>query len=154
LIEQKEKAFLSQSLAKIHCDLSVSLDLESSVFASRDFWTEEVIAFFQSMEFKSLLPTAFHAEVKKFEVQPAKSIETLAELDSLIEMISSMDEIVIATDKENILLALGNTFYRIEPRKVDITGFLDFLQKSDIRIVGYNVKEDLKNMFRYKKSLQ
>jgi DNA polymerase-1 len=54
----KQSAYLSYDLARIRTDLSVKLDLERA--RSRDFDPDQIEAFFESLEFRTLIKTLHH----------------------------------------------------------------------------------------------
>ncbi len=55
LVQGKASAYMSYDLAKIHTDLTVKLDLEHA--KSHDFDAEKIEAFFQELEFRTLIKT-------------------------------------------------------------------------------------------------
>ncbi len=55
LLQGKASAYMSYDLAKIHTDLAVKLDLEHA--KSHDFDAEKIEAFFQELEFRTLIKT-------------------------------------------------------------------------------------------------
>ena len=55
LEEGKDSAYMSYDLARIHTDLAIKLDLEHA--ASHDFDAEKIEAFFQELEFRTLIKT-------------------------------------------------------------------------------------------------
>ncbi len=55
LEEGKDSAYMSYDLARIHTDLAIKLDLEHA--ASHDFDAEKIEAFFQELDFRTLIKT-------------------------------------------------------------------------------------------------
>ena len=82
LESNREIAFVSKQLATI--DTAVPLDnfsLENHIFASREFLTSEVIAFFTAYDFRSLLPKE-HVEIKDFSSLKLKQIPILSDRET------------------------------------------------------------------------
>ncbi len=154
LIEQRENAFLSYQLASIHTDLPIDFDLASSEFSNTNFWNDELIALFQTFGFKSLLPTQYQAVVKKYETREAREVDSLEKMNDFMKEMAKQKELILTTDQSHIYVSFNTINYHIEPVKVDIASFIYFLETSGILVVGYDVKEDLKRIFRYKNPLQ
>ena len=59
-------------------------------------------------------------------------------------------------DDETIAIGYRDIVYRINPKSVDITEFIDFLSnpRNPIRVIGYQLKEVYKKLLAYKKPLQ
>lgn len=55
-------------------------------------------------------------------------------------------------DNETIAIGYRDIVYRIDPKSVDITEFVDFLSnpRNPIRVLGYQLKEVYKNLLPIK----
>lgn len=121
-----------------------------------------VIDLLKAYEFRSLIPRALLEEKKKLEIPRAISVETGELLSALTQKILEESKtrknipLFLATDTEgNIALTLQDEIYTLDTRKVEASSFIDFLfTLEDIEIVGYDLKEDYKNLLAFKKPLQ
>ncbi len=162
LIDQRENAFLSQKLASIVTSLEVDIDVLCAWDTSGMFVQAPVIDLLKAYEFRSLIPRALLEEKKKLEIPRAISVETGELLSALTQKILEESKtrknipLFLATDTEgNIALTLQDEIYTLDTRKVEASSFIDFLfTLEDIEIVGYDLKEDYKNLLAFKKPLQ
>ncbi|MBC7503966.1 hypothetical protein H7169_03265 [Candidatus Gracilibacteria bacterium] len=155
LISQKENAFLSQQLASIVTDLDVS-SLPETPFAPGVSYPA-YIALLGQYEFRSLIPQSLQAikkETKKVDTHTIDTIRQLDELQSQIE-ISTINQVIISTDLYGkICIGYHNEIYTIDSTVVDCIGFITYLLNSDIELVGYELKADIKRLYGIQKPLQ
>ncbi len=157
LITQKENAFLSQKLASIITDLDVSR-LPEAPFAP-GILNSEYIELLQKYEFRSLIPTA-HLPPQKEQIQvQSESIDTLAGLEKLQlligEKLSKNPTLIISTNSYGkIVVGFLEKIYSIDSKKVDCSEFISYILDSDIEIVWYELKTDLKRLYGIQKPLQ
>ena len=157
LIAQKENAFLSQKLASIITDLDVSR-LPEAPFAP-GIQNTEYIELLQKYEFRSLIPT-IHLPPQKEQIQvQSDTIDTLAWLERLqliiCENISKNPSLIISTNPYGkIVIGYLGKIYSIDSKKVDCNEFITYILESDIEIIGYELKTDLKRLYTIQKPLQ
>lgn len=156
LTEQKERAYISRTLATIHTDLDIVSDLSLPSFRSDEFWTPEIVAFFQQLEFYSLLPSRFQKVKKEIEPVTVTDIMNQRALEALEEsMIQSPDsEIILATSGgrftlDSLIFSYASIIYRLDVKKIESEHFLSWLIHSDIDIVWYALTEDLERIFGF-----
>ena len=154
LIDQINNAFLSEKLASIVTDLSITIEDVKWVDSREIFSNLSVIEFLKKYEFKSLIP-AEHREAKK-EVKKWTSIQVrdLTQLSLLEDEIRKSEKIFLTTDTEwRVAIGVADELYIINTLEVDALDFFDRIFESDIKINGYDLKEDIKRIQRQKKSL-
>ena len=155
LIEQKENAFLSQKLASIVVDLDISIEDVKWVDSWTIFQAVPVIEFLKKYEFKSLIPLEYREAKKELSRWKVVIIEDQNMLLSLEKEYISLSKIYLSFQWESQLaLWLWDTLYSIDIKRVDITDFFSWLLASNIEIVGYDLKEDMKKIIALKNPLQ
>jgi DNA polymerase-1 len=158
LIDQKENAFLSQKLASIVTDLDVTR-LPEAPFAP-GIQNPEYIAILQKYEFRSLIPATFLAPQKEQIQVQSEIIDTLADLERLQLLICGniwvvTDPLIISTNPYGkIVLGYMNKIYSVDSNQVDTSEFITSIIESDIQIVGYELKADLRRLYAIQKPLQ
>lgn len=158
LEENRERAFLSKRLATIDINVPIAETVfESYAFTSKPFFTPEIIAFFQSYNFKSLIPKAFAEQtidITSLDIKPIQLIEP-SKLESLWSEITKTKKVAIATYGNNFSLEGGSIYlgekdvYQFRSSDIEMGDFFAKLLASDVEIVGYGLKEDLKRIRSY-----
>lgn len=157
LIAQKDNAFLSQKLASIVTDLDVSR-LPEAPFAP-GIQNPQYIELLQKYEFRSLIP-ATHLPPQKEQIQVQSDIiDTLVWLENLqlliCENIAKTPEVFISTSPYGkIVIGYLEKIYSIDSKKVDCSEFISYILDSDIEIIWYELKTDLKRLYAIQKPLQ
>lgn len=159
LIEQREKAFLSKRLASIPTDVPMDMLPESAyAFKGREIINPEVLEFFRLMEFKSLAGEA-PVELKSFESLGISTVSVAdgAELEALGKTIATAGVCSIGTvTHEGRLtgMAIGamGKWYSLDFSKYSGRDFLETLIASDVEIIGYELKDELKLIHAYIKN--
>lgn len=156
LIAQKENAFLSQQLARIITDLDVSR-LPEAPFAP-GVQNGEYIELLQKYEFRSLIPTTLQTPKKQLPQFKVESIDTLAGLENL-ELLLRWDHskhpLILSTDSYGkIVVGFEWHIYSLDSKKVDCSEFISYIIESDIQIIGYELKTDLRRLYAIQKPLQ
>lgn len=165
LLNSRENAFLSLKLATI--DLSVNLenfDLEDFKFAPENFKNEEILEYFKSLEFNSLIEEwdfSIKMQTWKDLNLKVKIVDSKEKLEELFEKIKQKKEIVFDTETTSlnvmeaslvwvsIYLDDENIFYinalhsgkKVE--RNDLKKFLKNVFDLDVLIVWHNLKYDL-----------
>ena len=156
LTAQKENAFLSQKLARIITDLDIST-LPDKPFAP-GILNETYIEILKKYEFRSLIPMGHLApkkELSQFEVKNIDSLLGLEKFELLIRDDHFKNPVIISTDTYGkIVIGFLGFIYSIDSKKVDVSEFIDFIIDSDIEVIGYDLKADLKQLFLIQKPLQ
>ncbi|MBC7498542.1 hypothetical protein H7170_02760 [Candidatus Gracilibacteria bacterium] len=155
LIAQKENAFLSQKLASIITDLDVSRLPECPFAPGVSF--PAYIALLQQYEFRSLIPQSLLAPQKETPKVETINIDTIGRLEVLKSQIesSTIKQVIISTDAHGkICIGHGSEIYVIDSTLVDCSGFITSLLDSDIELVGYELKGDIKRLYAIQKPLQ
>jgi 5'-3' exonuclease len=156
LIEQKENAFLSQKLATIVTDLHIG-DLPDHSFAS-GIETDDYIALLRQYEFRSLIPEGYlvlQKETQNIEVSQIDTIEKLMVLQEKLETNFPKKPAIISTDVGgNITIGYIDELYTVDSRVVDCSVLATYLLESDIELVGYDLKTDIKRLVTIQKPLQ
>jgi 5'-3' exonuclease, C-terminal SAM fold len=155
LIAQKENAFLSQQLASIITDLDVSR-LPECPFAPGVLFPA-YIALLQSYEFRSLIPQSLLAPQKETPKIEIKAIDTIGKLEVLQVSIETnkSQKVIISTDSHGkICIGHEDEIYVIDSTLVDCSGLITYIIESDIELVGYDLKADLKRLYAIQKPLQ
>ena len=155
LIDQIANAYLSQKLASIVTDLEISPEEILSPLLSSIFQSADVIGFLKRYEFKSLIPTEYREVKKELTKVASITIDSLDALGSLTGLYVREKRIYLATEKDgSIAISIGEGVYIIDPRIVDVGDwFTVLLNREDIEIVWYDLKEDLKRILVYKNPL-
>jgi hypothetical protein len=137
--------------------LDIDLDISSTVYAQRDFWTPAVIDIFTQYEFVSLLPARYRtARVEKKISTESIYIDTTAGIDGLVAHIQTEKSMYIATTGRGMYLSAlavhtGGTVYSIDISTVDIVPLLQYIQTADIHIHGYDLVADIARLQAYQK---
>lgn len=157
LLNQKENAFLSQKLARIVTDLDIS-ELPESPFSS-GIMNSEYIEIIKNYEFRSLIPSVHLVPLKELQKVLTVAIDTLAKLETLQLAIQSFDgwdnKIILSTDPYGkIVIGYQHHVYSIDSKVVDCSEFISHILDSDIEIIGYNLKWDLRRLREIQKPLQ
>ena len=164
LRNSRDDAFLSKTLASLNFDIDLwDFDLDDYKFYPDKIKNDEVIDFFRSLEFSSLLVAS---ENKKLQTWTDLNLKVNLVwdkiwLDDLFESISKYDKVVLDTetsslsiyDAEFIWLSIyldDDHIYYINLAhhwakvfREDIINFLEKLFSLDMLIVGHNLKYDL-----------
>ena len=165
LLNSRENAFLSLKLATI--DLSINLenfDLEDFKFVPENFKNEEILEYFKSLEFNSLIEEwDFSVKMQTWKDLnlKVKIVDSKEKLEELFEKIKQKKEIVFDTETTSlnvmeaslvwvsIYLDDENIFYinalhsgkKVE--RNDLKKFLKNVFDLDVLIVWHNLKYDL-----------
>ncbi|HBB26908.1 TPA: hypothetical protein DCZ36_00225 [Candidatus Gracilibacteria bacterium] len=153
----REIAFVSKKLATI--DTEVPLDnfsLEEHIFASREFLTSEVIAFFTAYDFRSLLPKE-HIQTKDFSSLKLQQIPIRgeSEINKCLELLKKTKKISLATYGERFALLGGTLYfggeeiYVFETAAIDMKPFFREILSGEYKIIGYDLKKDLERIEAY-----
>ncbi|MDD2744965.1 MAG: 5'-3' exonuclease H3TH domain-containing protein [Candidatus Gracilibacteria bacterium] len=159
LMEQREVAFLSKKLASIPTDVPMDMLPEASyIFRERSLINPEVRQLFRTLEFKSLIPED-DVPLKDFASLGIKPIHIadLTELDKLTQEIQKQTSCSIGTISSDyrltgISMLVGEQSYILDFSKYSGKVFLETLLSSDIEIIGYDLKEELKLLYGYIKN--
>ena len=165
LLNSRENAFLSLKLATI--DLSINLenfDLEDFKFVPENFKNEEILEYFKSLEFNSLIEEwdfSIKMQTWKDLNLKVKIVDSKEKLEELFKKIKQKKEIVLDTETTSlnvmeaslvwvsIYLDDENIFYinaLHSGKKVEISDLKNFLKNVfnlDVLIVWHNLKYDL-----------
>jgi hypothetical protein len=155
LVAQRENAFLSQQLASIITDLDVSR-LPECPFAP-GVRSPAYIALLQQYEFRSLIPQSLLAPQKETPKVETITIDTIGKLEVLQASIESgkSRKIIISTDPHGkICLGHEDEIYVINSTLVDCSGLITYIIESDIELIGYELKSDIKRLYAIQKPLQ
>ncbi len=157
LAAQKDNAFLSQKLASIVTDLDVSR-LPEIPFAP-GIQNPGYIELLQKYEFRSLIPVAYLPPQREQVRVQSETIDTLVWLENLqlliCENITKTLEIFISTSSYGkIVISYLDKIYSIDSKKVDCIEFISYILDSDIELIGYELKTDLKHLYTIQKPLQ
>lgn len=148
LIEQRENAFLSQKLATIITDLHIG-DLPDRSFVP-GIETASYIALLRQYEFRSLIPEGYLApqkETQKIDTIQIDTVEKLTVLQDKIETDSPKKPIIISTDASGkIVIGYMDEIYVVDSRVVDCSIFITYILGSDIELIGYDLKSDIKRL--------
>jgi len=154
----REVAFLSKTLASIPTDVPLDLPtITSHPYKTREIYTPEFIEFLRKYEFKSLLPK--HAAATKkditslsIEIKEISNYEDLKNLESLIE---KSNEIGFATTGKDfseisgISISIWEKVFWLDPNILSLKEFLHKLIESNKKLIGYDIKPDLKRIWYY-----
>lgn len=155
LENSREVAFLSKTLASIDVNVPVELDLEAAKFASRPFLTPEAEAFFHRLGFKSLLPKrdVVMRDVTNLET----GFEEVTEQSVVDALMSEVNEVRSCTfsafqEKGNFagfVIGIGGKYRAFRSKNLTLAPFLKELLASGVTIRGFDVKSDLRAVYRY-----
>lgn len=155
LIEQIGNAFLSEKLASIVTDLDIPLETLEWGDSRNIFQNPAVIEFLKQYEFKSLIPLEFREAKKEVQKIESQKITTLSWLDQLEKDILWQRNIILATDSEDrVVLSFWEQSYSIDMKEMDALQFFERLFSSSLRIVGFDLKEDIKRILKQKNALE
>ncbi len=157
LVEQRENAFLSQKLARIITDLEIE-NLPDTPFAP-GIQNIAYIDILKKYEFRSLIPQGHHVpepQIVKFDIVEIVTIWWLESLELSIRWAQSTNTpIVISTDSYGkIVVWLLDQIYSIDSQKVDASSFIDYIFTSEVAIIWFDLKADLKRLHNIQKPLQ
>ncbi len=151
LINQKENAFLSQSLARIDTSLTLEV-LPETPFAPglantgyRDILTR--------YDFRSLLPA--QAPTASIPEQPVDTISVgsareLARLQS--DIIEKGTPVILSTDPYGkIVIGYKDLIYVIDSKRIECIDLISLLLGDGIELVGYDLKADIKRLYSIQK---
>lgn len=128
------------------------------VFRDRELMNPQVNDFFRTLEFKSLI-TEEAVEMKSFEslgieLIPVETSEELMQIKN--ELAQTMKCAIGTVTHENRLtglaIGIGERWYLLDFSKYSGTEFLEWLLRSDLEIIGYDIKEELKFLRGYLKN--
>lgn len=155
LENSREVAFLSKRLATIDVNVPVELDLVDCTFASRPFLTPEAEALFRRLDFKSLLPKrdAVLRDATNLGVG-YEEITDAAGLEKLLESVKRTGSCSFAAFEEKGRFAgcsvgVEGKYFVVRARSTALAPFLRELLAADVEIRGYDIKSDLKSVYRY-----
>lgn len=155
LENSREVAFLSKTLATIDVNVPVEVDLEDAKFAGHPFVTPEAEAFFQRLGFKSLLPKrdvvlldATNLDASFEEVSDQKAV------DSLMSEIREAGSCTFSVFQERgnfagFVLGISGKYRAFRSKNLVLAPFLRELLESEATVRGFDVKSDLRAVFRY-----
>jgi DNA polymerase-1 len=155
LENSREVAFLSKTLATIDVNVPVSLDLEAAKFAGRPFLTPEAEALFHRLGFKSLLPKR---DVVLRDVTNLGAdfheISTASEVEALLESVKNAGGCSFAAFEEKGRFAgcsvgVEGKYAVLRAKSVALDSFIRGLLSADVEIRGFDLKADLKSVYRY-----
>ena len=154
---QKENAFLSKKLATIITDLDIP-SLPEMPFAP---WVmnPDYIDLLKKYEFRSLIPAAHivpQKEINSFDVITVNNNIMLEKLQFLIQdSVWVKKSIVLSTDSYGkLVIGFLDQIYSIDSKIMDCSEFVSYLLDSDVEIVWYELKTDLKRLYAIQKPLQ
>ncbi len=154
---QKENAFLSKKLATIITDLDIP-SLPEMPFAP---WVmnPDYIDLLKKYEFRSLIPAAHivpQKEINSFDVVTVNNNIMLEKLQFLIQdSVWVKKSIVLSTDSYGkLVIGFLDQIYSIDSKIMDCSEFVSYLLDSDVEIVWYELKTDLKRLYAIQKPLQ
>ena len=168
-IEWRELAFLSQKLATLACDMTLQdFDIEDYVFSPEKIKSPELYSFFEELEFFSLLKNTQKKKQKWEDLW--KKVFIIADSLWLWELernIQTLLKIVLDTETTSLdvreaelvgisILCNENEIYYINvlhawPR-IQVWILQEFIArilKSDIEIIGHNLKYDLQILEKF-----
>lgn len=162
-VDGKENAFLSQKLATLACDVNLeNFALEDYSFDGISFLTPQLEDFFTELEFFSLVKQK--EEEKQKWKDTGKKVQIIWDsqgLEELSQKIEKSKKIVLDTETSSLnpreaeliwvslLLSEDEIFYinhlHSWPQitSEELQSFLKTILKSDILIIGHNIKYDL-----------
>lgn len=159
LQNNREIAFLSKKLASIYSNLELpNFNLEDHNFTRKEILNPEIIDLFKKFEFKSLIPSHHQEKIKNFDTLGLKinKIKNIPDLNELFEKIKKSWKVSISTIWNwtfelswiNIYL-WEKIIYFVDSRELEIKDFLNNLLNSDIEIIWFELKSDIKRIYWY-----
>ena len=156
LVTQIDNAFLSQKLASIITDLDVWV-LPETPFAP-GVLSLEYIDLLKKYEFRSLIPSAFLSPKTEHAPITSHMIKTLQELEDLELQIWkgwSDTPVILSTDASGkIVTGYQGMIYVIDSKVIDCSGYITFLLDSEVELVWYDLKTDIRWLSEIQKPLQ
>ncbi len=154
---EKENAFLSQKLATIVTDLQIEPFLQD--WFSSGLGKPEYMELLRMYEFRSLLPRDETIKPKNTEKIDSHEIATHEELLSfqkkLIQNSSKSPSLVLSTDiYGKIFLGYGDEILLVDSRKIDASEFAAALLETEVELVGFDLKADIKRLYAIKNPLE
>ncbi len=166
LIENKEMAFLSKTLATINTDVPINLDYE--VLRVKDVNLEEVTKLFTRLEFKKFLDRYtdgkevvnvngdFFSGLSTTKFINLNTKEDVKEALNTLSPISNTKLPFIFLDskfesdklKNTLVFNIGNNIYAIKITDINATGVLEEFCGCRCEKIGYNIKSVLNLAFR------
>jgi DNA polymerase-1 len=159
LAASHEVAFLSKQLASINTELDLPwFHLDNHIFKEKNIFTENAINLLKKYEFKSLIPSHHQDEIKNFDTLWIKQVKISdsVELTKLESKIYANGKIAISTtwnwsfELESVSFYIWEKeIYYINTSEFEIIDFLRKLISSDLEIIWFDIKEDLKRILWY-----
>ncbi len=151
----REVAFLSKTLATIDVNVPVELDLDAAQFATRPFLTPEAEAFFLRLGFKSLLPKrdvvlrdSTNLETGYREISDSKEVGIL--LETVIrEGGCTFSSFLEKGRFAGCVVGINGEYVALRSKTLPLSSFLRTLLDSDVTLRGFDVKSDLRAVYRY-----
>ena len=154
LEKDKERAFLSQELARIKQDMKIDFDLEKS--KRKDFNNENFRQFLINLEFKSLLKRFFNGENQSgqetFLIKDFKDIRNKSGWEKMIKLAQKTKKIAISfhnqegkkqLEKIGIALKNGKKFESFFVGGDWVKRIGEILVDAEILKIGYDIKSSL-----------
>jgi len=150
LEENKDLAIMSKRLATIIRDVPLDFKLDDLVYGN--YKLEEVLEVFKNLGFTSLIPRIGNFnESEEISSEVNLEVSKLENIDEFINKVNKNNELIIKTvtkvgnilDKRMMYVFLsldGENIYYIEEN--EIHKLKTILENSDIKKMGYNLKED------------
>ncbi|MDD4530781.1 MAG: hypothetical protein PHO80_04520, partial [Candidatus Gracilibacteria bacterium] len=139
-----------------HTEVPLQIDLKDYTFATRDILNSQTIEYFEQLEFKSLIPansSKSNNESIKIKHKEIKDIRELAQIEALIyevgEVIISLEEDLKKENIFGVTLGISDSFYFVDAMKFDLRNFFKQIFDSEVLVVGYDLKEDMKKIWKY-----
>lgn len=162
IIQGKEQALLSRRLIQLDTNISVPNDL--SFYRIKSLPQEPLIAFYQEMNFKSLLKEIGNVTSSPIQ-EKYRLIDTEKELQELLQILSQAKEICIDTETTAInpllaeLVGIGFSIEEGEAYYVPCNGHLGIdrvlhalrplFENPSLSFFGHNIKYDLHVLLNY-----
>lgn len=163
LVEFKDQAILSQKLATLNCQVQIPTEIE--FYHKKNPNMEKLAKFYHDMNFNSLSreleqakPAPTSNEKNKLEKTQYKLVQTLDELDSLLQKLSTEKEICIDTETTSVTamqaelvgMAMScnlNIIYYIPfngniPKDLILQKLNIFFKNCQTNFIGHNIKYD------------
>ncbi len=151
----REVAFLSKTLATIDVNVPVELDLASAEFANRPFLTPEAEAFFLRLGFKSLLPKrdVVLRDSTNLGVECREIFEP-TQAEAVFERIFQEGKCTFSSFSEKgrfagCVMGIGGEYFAFRSKTLALAPLLRRLLDSKVEIRGFDVKSDLRTVYRY-----
>jgi 5'-3' exonuclease len=153
LERERENAFLSQKLASITTTLP-PITIPVWPFAS---WLQNDTyrKLLEDFEFRSLIGGGQKVEAKTERNIDVTLIDTMTKLESTLECICHLGEKIFLSVENGGKIFFGHrgTIYSLDERWVDVNLFIDRIFASDVEIVWYDLKADIKKLLSHKQKL-